>query len=628
MKSRYFFIFLLLVITGAFIGCSDEEDPQSLGSLEGYVKNEFEQPIEGVTIETKNVKVKTTKEGYYHIKSIPTGPQIVSVYIDHYLPQNKEINILKQGSNLDFILRKGESYIEISDSLYSTGYKGGNKTISVFSNSSWYIENNEIDWLVFSNTQGAGNGVFTIQVLPNNGESKRNVELQIVSGEDKISIQITQESELKILGVKGIIGNDEIQISDSVEVIFDREVSIESITTKYDLCLSDIKYNLIPNGVRFSYACARIGEEYTFQLSGKTEDGESFNKSIMVPFYEKKEMIEGFISNIDFGENDSYCWITATEPNMLYYFNLKKFTVERKIRLNFEPLKVVINPYNKYLYIIPDNFNKIGNRLDNHIYVLNPNSGAIVKKIEIKPSPDLLYPYIYPMEIIIAKSGLGVCVLKDSEASGSAFRIIETNIDDNVRHLNENELPQETFPSDLGDLYLNYNGSKIIANTLYRTDHYYEIDGVTKKMQKVKVDMTFASMPQESMWAQLLSFTPSRFKNEGLALAGPVGLRIVSLDSKKESNPIFLNNLYAVVDFHATRDNVIYFADFYNYSTFKIIDLNKPKVLFSTGIISQNGQYMYIFSSKDKEHIFMYQPKSFDIATAFYRFKVSDFQIP
>lgn len=164
MKSRYLFILLLLIITGAFVGCSNEEDPQSqsLGYVAGYVKNEFEQPIEGVAVEIKNVKVKTTKEGYYQIKSIPTGSQIISIYTDHYLPQNKEINILKEGSNLDFILQKGESYITVSDSLFSTGYRGGAKTISVFSNSSWYIENNEIDWLVFSKIQGAGNGMFTI----------------------------------------------------------------------------------------------------------------------------------------------------------------------------------------------------------------------------------------------------------------------------------------------------------------------------------------------------------------------------------------------------------------------------------------------------------------------------------
>lgn len=165
-----------------------------------------------------------------------------------------------------------------------------------------------------------------------------------------LTIELEKDPPLQIVEVKGIMGNLEEGVPDSVLVVFNKPVEVSRIKSNFDLCHSEIKYSKPDaNSIRFTYNCAALGGAYPFTIELQNGSKEDF----VVPFYDVYVEVEGILKDFKLSEDEQYGWMTTTLPNRLYCIDIVNDSVKSAFDLDFEPGKMAYNPYNGYWYVLP-----------------------------------------------------------------------------------------------------------------------------------------------------------------------------------------------------------------------------------------------------------------------------------
>jgi len=120
-----------------------------------------------------------------------------------------------------------DSYLTISPETWNFPAIGGEKTITVNSNQSWFVSNYPL-WLKIPTTNGENNGTFTIEAFANPTTTSRSTTINVSGGGITRTINVTQDGVVAICEVE----SDKLQIFPNpaqVEISIQSEFLIEKV---------------------------------------------------------------------------------------------------------------------------------------------------------------------------------------------------------------------------------------------------------------------------------------------------------------------------------------------------------------------------------------------------------------
>ncbi len=616
-------IFTLFFIAFFIYSCSEENDiadKTTYGNIEGVVLNKFEQPMENTILEVDKKTTKTDAEGKFKFYKIKTGAHTISAFKDLYLADNRTIDIKKDSTTrVTFELKAGKPYLNISDTVFVVNAKAGFVYVPVESNSGWVIKNNS-SWIKVSTDKEGGNSTIRLSWDENVGaDEHRSDSVLITAGDQSIYLNIIQSFPIRVKEVRGIIGNNATGVSDSVLVVFNQPFEVISITTDYEFCQCDINFTKHPGNIlRFSYDCANIGGEYTFNINLK-----DFNKNIVVPFYDTYVQLEGLLKDFKLSEDEQYCWVTTYDPNRLYCIDVLTNTIKSTFNLDFEPGKLAYNSYNGYWYVLPS-YEKYIDIFSSCFYVVDPKNGKTVKTVVIEPDryDHPQHPYVHPHDIVFTDSGLGVIVLKNPGMSGDKWRMIESYNDDKMLyHTDFIDRSALGLALNYDDVYVNSRQQIIAAGSRDNSFSYITKDEVEEFIVKSK----FGS--NEYFAGGVNAFKRfNKLENKYYVAASPGSQCIINLDNNDYSNVLLVESRSATADFsYRPGDNNIIFHEvnmgsWRNY--FHVLDFNQDKVI----MMCDKEYYLNnVTSLTDGNTVLMTKVDYNKITTRFYKFKTDIF---
>jgi hypothetical protein len=595
------------------ISCDDKEQHGSIekkqyGSLEGIVINEFGQPLENVVLDIEGIKenFKTNYNGAFFIASIPIGEHKISAFKEHYLTKIQNVLIhTDQTSQLDFVLTSGEPYLSIdTDSIINTNSIAGNATISIKANVEWLVKNHS-QWIKTSVEKGLGDDNIILNWQTSSEDTIRETLISIISGNISKTIKIKQQHPIKILSYKGINGNLEQGIKDSVLIVFNQPISVNSVVNEYHMYVPEIRYTLHEGNsvLRVSYGgAARMGNEYPFFISVNGENNETLQEHIKIPFYDKRIAIEGVICSSMLSDDEKYIWLATQYPNKLYCISLTNFDILREysfpdIHFSF----IVQNPYNKNIYAI--SYNGFEYIHDNKIYIINPDNGDVVDKIIFEPETQdhPQYPMIYAFDIDFLSNGLGLVLLRNPSMTGMKMKLIES--------YNNNYLKNSTISRflDISKVYSNHDRSKLLLMEDYGGCTLHIFDQTTEKYSSI-----LPINPTRSIF-----LTPNK-TNSKIYFGQLYDQFIMDTDGTMSLKSYLDNRSNGSADFSYRQgdNNIILFRD---DDFFRVLDYNTQRTLTRHCILynangfvtTTNGEYAYFYHGYDSE-------------SNFYRFKMDD----
>lgn len=601
-------VFLNSIIVATFIISSCQKDEgKNYSDLEGTITNEFGQVLENAKIIIDaNDSTFSNEFGKYLFKLITTGEHIISVSKELYLNKTVNTTILIDKVNiLDIIIDAGLSHLDTKDTTLIVNAETGLLIMDIYSNCSWETKSTS-SWIKCSVDKGYGNEQIKINWDANIGMNERTDTLQIISGNLIKNIIISQSDPIILLRSKGIIGNGMRDIKDSVLLLFNKPIIIESITSSWEYCIDDITYNYIQNnqGVEFTFTCAELGGNYPFIICVSDSEGNKIYKSIDVGFYNYRLEVEGYIVDFILSFDESFFWLVTRDPNRLLMISTEDMEILNSYDLDFTPLKIVINPYNNLLYALGGYSPTF--IYDNKIHIINQQNGEIVKSIEIQPleedHPD--YPRIYPISIGFTESGYGAIVLISHGMSGFSWRVIDSVKDDSLYKHDDSNYCNEYF----NGIFTNYNNTKLIFTEPYGSCRLRILDGL---------DHTFYDLIPGSITRGVF-ITPNKMNNK-IYFGQLYDQFIMDLDGSMSQISYLDNRADGSADFsyRIGDDNIIYFCD---EDYFRLMDYNNVVTLMWCDVLYElqnftstiNGKYTFAYKLDN--------PKS-----RLYRFKANDF---
>ena len=464
------FTFALLLST---ISCNKATyEPLQTGTLSGTIRNEFNQPISGALITVGSLKTRSGDTGAYTISGIIAVNCSVVVSKDHYVTALQEVNVSGNATTvLDFWLKKGESSLQVSDSVIRLPYDKGSIDFKVISNTAWLVKNEGV-WFNCSLNSGSGNATIRVTWQANTGLEARVDSLKIISGSIVKNIILRQSSHTCIVSVTGLIGNDGLEIADSVLVMFNNPIKIKSLRSTWENCNTDIHFQMVDSkkGVKFNYSCAKLGGKYPFTVSVKDEDSLEFTQSFEAAFYESAVEFKGEITHYEITADQKHCWVTTRNPNKLYCFDAQNLTIQYEYNLPFRPYLFTINPYNHHLYI--SSCEGVDYYYDNRLYVYSQANGEMVKTIITEPG----VPFIggdTPYSMRFLANGLGLLIL--STQGSYIWRFINSAEGDSVY------LPSVIPDARFVDVQVNHDLTKLLIMQPYGESVISLLDGATKQ---------------------------------------------------------------------------------------------------------------------------------------------------
>ena len=546
-------LFLFICIIPVLFSISScKKDETTYGRLTGSVKNEFNQVIDGAIVTARGYKTSTSVSGVYNLDELPVGSYTVSVSKELYIDDIQEVNI-RDGEEtvLDFKLKAGKVSLLVSDSLLNFPSVVGHSDIEIVSNSAWLIEHSS-KWIKCSTYSGNGNAKIRITHQANTESAERSDTLFIKTGSINKKIIIKQSLHFHIVSAIGLIGNGEVEVYDSVRLIFNKPVTIKQIVSNYEFCICDLGYTMINNnqGVMFRYSCAELGGEYPFTIKIEDEDGSVITENVNIAFYESVAEFNGIITHYMLTPDEKKCWVTTREPNKLYCISTEDMKVLSCYDLPYDPLTFTINPYNQLLYISSADPSEY--YFDNRIYVHNPNDGNLVKIITIEQAPpSTSTDKLFPWSLKFTGSGYGLLIL----TSGGYYvdwRIIDSADGDTVyRH--PDQFSSYFNSIHLENVYANHDLTKLIMNHAYGDRDITLFDVANQEFSE------FRPVP----FTRMVFIAVSR-KDEKVFFGQIYDQYIVDMDNESESKMSYLDNRFGPsADFaYSDEENLkLYYCD-------------------------------------------------------------------
>jgi hypothetical protein len=600
---------LFLLIAVFLISCKKDHDPVKYGDLKGTITNAFDQPLEGAVVAAATKTQISDAAGSYSFKDLPVGLCQVSVTIEAYLFKTSQIEIIGNTDNiLDFILSPGENSLLLSDSSLGVYYSSSHKEIVVTSNSSWQVSESA-SWLECSVMSGEGNGRINITWSENTGSVNRSDSVLVISGNITRKIIISQGTSLKLLKIKGIMGNEMNGTPDSALLVFNRPVTVQQIVSQWELCLADIQYHSVQNGygVKFTFACADLGGIYPFKLTVKDQDGITFNETITIPFYDDIIEFSGYITDFFMTDDRQNCWIATKNPDRLLYISGDSLQVLRSFNLTFHPWQLTVNPYNQLLYVLswdPDTYD-----YESTFYIINPNNGTVIKAIQFPAGG--AYGIIYPYSIGFTNTGYGVVLVQDEYSSGIDWRVIDSAHDDTIYNHEANGYGTGQFDY-FAKVYVNYDRTKLLMTEPYGSCEIGVLDGTTHEI--------FGLIP--SSCTRGVFITPN-MTNDRIYFGQLYDQFIMDLEGNLSQSSYKVNFGKNSADFSYLpgKENMIYWLD-EDDNYLEILDYGHSVSPFYCGALyGMRG----LQTTLDGRFLFAYKLKSDAPGSSLYKFNTADF---
>lgn len=406
-------------------------------SFVGIVRDEFGDLLDSVrcTItSSSNGNSTITKDGHFNFKLIDVGTYSLTLSKDNYVTVHTPVEIKAEPNEMEFVLTSGNSFLRVSDSVLTPNYKNGSKDIIVESNAQWTVES-DVSWLLVSFNSNSGSKKLNLSWKQSEQDDERigNVTIKIGSLERKI--KVIQSPQMKLFIIQAIIGNRENGIKDSITLLFNQPIAVNSLTSNYEFCISDINYKVHGKKLSFAYECARLGEEYPFSISVKDRMNENSSFQFNAQFFTRKLTLEGGISDYFIDDDNKTIWAVLGLPNRIVKISLDDLTVESSYNLGFLPARLQKNTYNNLISIFDAHGQcySCDSPPSNYIYYFNPANG-LIKQIKIEPiegydHPN--YPSIFPVSLETMQNGLGVLITSD-DSGNNKWRFVDAAHQDSM----------------------------------------------------------------------------------------------------------------------------------------------------------------------------------------------------
>lgn len=460
------FITLISVLGLAQIfSCKENEVQKPTSSLEFLIKDEFGGLLDSVQCEIASVDNKILRMtdilGRVKIEKIPVGNYTISYTKNGYHAGVKSIEVEANPTSIVLVLASGNTFLRVSESTLNFTHSSDSKTIHIESNSSWSITSNA-SWIKTSVLSSSGSSDIIIHWEKSNEDIERSAEVVFKAGSIERELHLIQSPPLKLIYSKGVIGNYENNIRDSIKITFNKPISVNSITTTYSFCLSEIQHKVSGKNLAFTYSCARLAESYPFTLSVK-DGSETYTFNVDVNFYTEKTTVLANIIDYFVTEDNQAIWCITQNPSKLYKLSIPDLSIIKEHNLDYPLASIKWNKFkntlNVFDYALYDEFN---NGL-NYLLYLEAETGEISKS-EIKPIETETFRgdgygtrFLVPKDISLFSNGTGIILLAD-QATSWGWRFIDSRNSDSTylseSHYNYSEIGYQ-------EIHINYDKTKM-----------------------------------------------------------------------------------------------------------------------------------------------------------------------
>ncbi|NPD48145.1 carboxypeptidase regulatory-like domain-containing protein [Lentimicrobium sp. S6] len=568
-QNVIFFLFLLLIS----FSCKKEKEIELNGHIEGYIQNVYGQKIEGVLLKLDSYQAISDSLGHYSFNNLATNTYTLSVTKEGYVGQSKSIFVEAQTTtNQNFELLAGNHFLNISDSLLIASSNDSSLVVEIQSSTEWSVLNSS-SWLSSEITSGFGNMELVFNYSENMSSESRIDTIKFVSGNIVKKLVIKQYAKLRVVKYVGIPGNDELNMSDSVYILFNRPINVNKLEapSNYEPDLNYV-YTDDNHGIMFDYAGGYLGWEVPFKITVSDNDNQEFSEELVVPFYTQKLKTNGEITDFLLINEDKEVLIAIYNPSVLIKYSLELDSVLHIYDLSsyLAPIKLTYNDYNSLVYLVGSypNIEASPIEIDRpDVYTLDLQSNSIEHAFKIEPLEEEHpnNPSIYPMDMAFTKLGSGLIILKNDYYSGFKVRIIDNTINDTIYPHPEFEFNEPPF---FVEVYPNYNKTKLYLNRFSSKDNFGIYDGFTKEI---------SILPHEIVGSPLM--VPNQ-KSENFFVGMVSNFYLLDLENN-ESEKISISscsNPSADFIYSFDNENLVYL---HGSNYFRILDLNSGEVISS-----------------------------------------------
>ena len=546
-------VFVLTLSGMCSLSCRKvEPEPEKSYGLTVYVTDESAVPVQDALVTLDRIEKRTDAEGKCTFSDMKMLHITLKISADAYLPVTQSVTLTGEaGQTLRVSLTKEPPYLSVDLAEIVTQEMKSNKALRIQSNTGWRIESSS-DVLTFSPQEG--NGSQTVSVswsFPDKQEDEdvALAEFTILSSVDPVTVPVRCLLPIRVLKTEGyavnLAGDD--PTSSIARVTFSRKVlPLEAWAPGYtELGLRSVDDHTVDVVIPANFVS--LGESYVIdrlKVESANDDGVTFDKTVVVDFFEDKVEIEGVMKQWALSKDETRLWVSAEFPNRIYELDARTFEVLKSFDLDWEPGKLQLNPYNDRLYVI-DNTNRV-------LKVLDPASGKTVKTIKLEPDerddPD--GPITIPCNILFADNGLGVLIATATYIC-DAYRwfFIDSRRDD---MLEENPL-EKKYGWDreycFTEMYLDHSRTKIIGSPLtYLNQRTFIIDCRNKSVSHFEVDNGFGSPVVENAGGSILQHQPHKEKDR-MFFCAPFSVVVYDYVNGTYSQ-VFINSMqWSFVDF-------------------------------------------------------------------------------
>lgn len=608
---KYYSIIMSLLFF-VFLSCDKErekekEEMKKYGTLYGVILNEYGNPLEGALVELGNISRKSNAEGEFLFENLEVNEYTITISKEFYLTKIQKLTIREDKfTRLDVTLNAGEVLLDVSVAIKNLSASSGSFEVNVSSNVDWILIDNT-SWLNCELTQGRGDMTVEINYLENTGDAARSDTLYFVSGQISRSLVVKQVLAIKLIEYKGILGNNERWIPDSVHLLFNKPVKVENIESNWDGCITEINYVQTNEnrGISFVYSCAKLGGKYPFTIRVSDFWGNVFNERIEVPFYHSKLDFDAHITDFLMVNGDKEILVSLYKPNAskIVRYSIEKDSVIQTYDLSstVSPLKLIYNPYNDKIYILgskPDailsNIEARPDGFENDspdVFCLNMESSQVLHAFTIKPDdqdhPD--FPNIIPYDLGFTKSGLGLIVLIANGSSTLRWKIIDSSKNDTLYNypFYDNEVDEFT---NFISVHENFDYSKLFLTQPYGLCNYGIFNEKTQKISMLTADSQTRAFQITPYRKSDRMFARQLYDQFIIDLNGNMS-QITDYDSRYEGKADFC--------YLENKEDVIYICEArsssypYHPSTFYVYDYKNATTLMWCEVI----EFLYKFST-------------------------------
>jgi hypothetical protein len=610
--SRSLVLFLFTFLT--LHSCEKDDNllhPADVGDLKVSVSNEFGQPIEGAKITVGNIYNNTDSNGVCYFRRLTVKEYEITVSKQSFLPRIQKIMVVKDiVTEFVVTLNTGDAFLNISESIRYLAHEEGSFNVEIQSNAEWKVETTS-SWLESSIQIGAGNDVAKISYLESLEDTIRTDSILFISDTIVKRLLVKQHFPIKLIEYHTILGDDNQGIQDSVYVLFNKPISVNTIHSQWPYCQPEMNYVLTNDkkGVLFSFNCAELGGSYPFSISVSDDAGSSATYEIDAAFYDAKCDIEGYISDILFINQDKEVLISTFNPSRIVKYSIESDSIIQTYDLSsiMAPIHLVYNTYNSKVYLMGNsdpNAVFIHTNINSpYVYTLNHETGEISLAFISEPDEEdhPQYPAIVPFDIGFTRTGLGVLLLKANESSQLRWKLIDSSKNDSIyKYPYYNDVLHEWIY--FNSVHLNYDGYKLYLTRPSGSVEYGIFDALSSQISlllpssNTQGHTITANRKQEKFYARQL------YSQFIIDLSGNMS-QISYMDSRHKGKADF--------SYRENEENTIYLCESQSFESspnrFVVLDYNLPALLKTCDVIEDLQGFS---TTIDGSYAVAYRPRS------------------